>query len=90
MKLIIAYCLSWGFFWIGDITSKVLDFVASDDEDGTVLEHMLYNLYQKSMFASNMIQDWGCPDAGPWEEVDLSKLEENGEKENVHQPQDRN
>lgn len=56
MKKIIGYVISWSFFWLGDLISRLMDICDLG---------LFYPAYNRLMHWSIDIQEWsGCK--GPW------------------------
>lgn len=66
MKRAIGWTLSWAFFWLGDLVSRVIDVF---DPQSDLMGRICYWCYNTPMMASNRLQDWGG--SGPWEAYEV-------------------
>jgi hypothetical protein len=66
IKKVIAYLLSWTFFWMGDITCKIMEYTE---------QWWLYSVYNRLMWWSSDIQTWADNET-PWSPVSSSEYED--------------
>jgi hypothetical protein len=57
MRKFIGYVVSWILYWLGDLTSKPMNYLDW---------YWLYPVYNRLMCWSVDVQDWSKAD-GPWE-----------------------
>lgn len=62
MKKIIAYPITWGLYYIGDFTSKI---ISKFDYPEWICE-IGWNIYNSAMINSLLVQDWAKL-SKPWE-----------------------
>ncbi len=74
MKRLIGWTLSWAFYWLGDLTSRVNDLINPEQD---WLCDLCYWWYNRPMMLSVRLQDWGG--AGPWINTPTEQQEPNNE-----------
>lgn len=58
------WVIAWALYLLGDLASRAVTCLDSDEEDPGWLFHLAFQAYQRLMLASDRVQGDG---PGPWE-----------------------